>query len=126
MTKKQLPYDQIRHQLETDMIQASGLKTKPEQQGFVNRTFTSLHKSYQDKRVNHSEYVKLLNRLSVYAGGSFNDYIDLLTGAARMGMLELALQGELSQMTPEAARKRSQTITQMTGVQPIQPDKGGE
>jgi hypothetical protein len=121
---KQSSYDQLVHQLNTDLLAASNLKTKPEQQGFVNRTFTSLHKARQEKRVSQPEYVKLLNRLAAYAGGAYNDYIDMLAGAAQLGMLELAIQGEMSQFSPEQARKQRDIVTGMTGMQPHKPETG--
>ena len=121
--KKQPAYDAIRHSLETDMLAAASLKDARAQQGFINRTFTSLHTAYQEQRISQAEYVKLINRLAAYAGGAFNDYIDLLAGAASMGMLAFAIQGEVSQLTPEAARARSQSITDLTGMHPIEPDK---
>lgn len=122
--KKQPAYDAIRHQLETDMLEASTLHARIEQQGFINRTFTSLHTAHKERRISQGEYVKLINHLAAYANGAFNDYIDLLAGAAQMNMLEVAIQGEMSQLTPEAARARSQSITDLTGMSPIEPDKG--
>lgn len=121
MTKKPT-YEDLRHKLDSDMLKASSLKTKPEQQGFVNRAFTDIHKASKEKIINHGEYVKLINRLAAYQQGTYNDYIDLLAGAAQLGMLEVAIQGELPQLTPEAARERRQTITDLTGVEPIKPD----
>jgi hypothetical protein len=122
MTKKQSAYDELRHKLESDMLQASGLKTQIEQQGFINRQFMSLHKAQQEKRVNQDEYVKLVNWLSAYKQGVFNDYLDMLAGAAQMGMLEMVIQGEISQFTPEAARGRRQAITDLTGMTPAEPE----
>jgi hypothetical protein len=121
MPGKQNPYEQLRHKLDSDMLAASSLKTKPERQGFVNRTFTSLHKARQQKQVSQGDYVKLINRLAAYAGGEFNDYIDTLAGAAQLGMLELAIQGEFSQFTPEASRQRRDDVTNITGMQPHKP-----
>lgn len=123
MTKKQSAYEQLRHQLDSEMLlKAASLKTRIEEQGFINRTFTVLHKAYQEKRITRAEYVKLVNRLAAYAGGAFNDYLDILAGAAQMGMLELAIQGERSELSPEAARDRRESITDLTGVQPIEPE----
>jgi hypothetical protein len=119
----QKPYEEIRHQLDTAMLQASTLKTEIEQRGFVNQHFTRLHKARQENRINQGEYIKLLNRLAAYGGGKFNDYLDMLAGAAALGVLELAIQGELSQLTPEAARERGQVITDLTGMKPAQPDE---
>jgi len=116
-------YQDLRHKLDTDMLQNSTLRTKIEQQGFVNRTFVALHKLYEQKQISHADYVKLINRLGAYMQGAFNDYIDTLAGAAQMGMLELAIQGEIPQLTPEAAKERSQAITDITGVEPVNPDK---
>jgi hypothetical protein len=39
-----------------------------------------------------------------------------------MGMLELAIQGELSQLTPKASRQRRDAVTGITGMQPVKPD----
>ncbi len=122
--KKQPTYDELKHDLDSKMLQASNLKTKPEQQGFINRTFTSIHKAYQEKQVNHDGYIKLINRLAAYAGGAYNDYIDTLAGAAQMDMLELAIQGEIAQFSPEQSRQRRDSVTGITGVEPIQPDEG--
>lgn len=119
---KQSAYDELRHKLDSDMLAASNLKTKPEQQGFVNRTFTSLHKARQEKKVSQPDYVKLINRLASYAGGAYNDYIDTLAGAAQMGMLELVIQGEMSQFTPEQSRQRRDSVTRITGMQPHKPE----
>jgi hypothetical protein len=121
--KQPSSFDELRHKLETEMLQASSLKTRIEQQGFINRTFTSLHKAKQEKRISQAEYVKLINRLGAYAGGAYNDYIDMLAGAAQMGMLELAIQGEISQFTPEAARQRRDAVTDLTGMKPHQPEQ---
>lgn len=121
MSKKQPGYEELRHDLDSKMLQASGLRTEPERQGFVNRMFLSIHQAHQGKQVNHDEYVKLINRLAAYQGGKFNDYLDILAGAAQLGMLEMAIQGEVSELTPEAARERSQTITGMTGAAPVKP-----
>jgi hypothetical protein len=123
---KQSSYEAIRHKLDSDMLSASNLPTKPEQQGFINRTFISIHKAYQEKRVNHGDYVKLINRLAAYRQGEYNDYIDTLAGAAQLGMLELAIQGELSELTPEASRQRRDAVTGLTGMEPIKPDRDKE
>lgn len=119
---KQSSYDQLRHKLDSDMLTASSLKTKPERQGFVNRTFTSLHKARQQKQINQGDYVKLINRLAAYASGEFNDYIDMLAGAAQMNMLEVVIQGEMSEFSPEQARKQRDAVTDITGMQPHKPE----
>lgn len=124
MSSKKPTYEELRHKLDSDLLKASSLPTKPEQQGFVNRTFMVLHKAYkEEKQINHSEYVKLINRLAVFKNGAYNDYIDTLAGAAQLGMLEVAIQGELSELTPEASRQRSQIVTDLTGVQPVKPEE---
>lgn len=116
-------YDKVRHQLDDNMLEASSLRTNAEQQGFVNRTFMYFHTLYDEKQITHADYVKLINRLGAYQGGAFNDYLDTLAGATSMGMLNLAIQGEIPQLTPEASRERRDVITGMTGVQPIDPEK---
>jgi hypothetical protein len=120
---KKPTYEELRHKLDSDMLKASNLPTKPERQGFINRTFTAIHKAYQEKQVDHAHYVKLINRLAVYRQGEYNDYIDTLAGAAQMGMLEIAIQGELSELSPDASRERSQVVTDLTGVQPVKPEE---
>jgi hypothetical protein len=124
MSSKKPTYEELRHKLDSDMLQASNLPTKPQRQGFINRTFIALNKAYQDKQVNHADYVKLINRLGAYKAGEFNDYIDVLAGAAQLGMLDIAIQGELSELSPDAARQRSQAITDLTGVDPVKPEEG--
>jgi len=126
MSKKKPTYEELRHDLDSKMLQASNLKTEPERRGFINRTFTHINKLYKEKQVSHGDYVKLINRLAAYRQGEYNDYIDTLAGAAQLGMLELAIQGELSQLTPEASRQRRQAVTDLTGVAPIQPEKEDE
>lgn len=123
MGKQHPTYEELRHKLDSDMLKASNLPTKPERQGFINRTFTAIHKAYQEKQVDHTHYVKLINRLAVYRQGEYNDYIDTLAGAAQMGMLEIAIQGELSELSPDASKERSQAVTDLTGVQPVKPDE---
>jgi hypothetical protein len=120
---KKPTYEDLRHELDTNILQSSNLATKIEQQGFINRSFVHIHKVYKEKQVNHADYVKLINRLASYKGGAFNDYIDLLAGAAQMNTLDLVIQGEIPQLTPEASRERSHTITDLTGVQPVQLDQ---
>lgn len=120
---KQKRYDELRHDLESKMLQASTLPTRMERQGFVNQAFRAIYKAYQEKQVNHDEYVRLINRLGAYRHGEYNDYIDILAGSAQLGMLEMAIQGELSELSPEEARKRSQAVTHLTGVEPAQPDE---
>ena len=118
-------YEKLKHTLDSDMLSASILPTRIQQQGFVNQVFTSLYKLYEQKEITHTDYVKLINRLGAYKQGAFNDYIDTLAGAASMGMLALVIQGEISQFTPEAAAERRDAVTDLTGVQPIDPDKQG-
>ncbi len=105
------------------MLQANALKTEIEQRGFINQHFMLLHKAREAKRIDQGEYVKLIDRLAAYQRGKFNDYLDMLAGAATLGMLEVIIQGEVPQFEPEQARKRSQAITDMTGVKPAQPDE---
>ena len=116
-------YDQLKRELDTKIMGAANLATKPERQGFINRSFIDIHAAYKAKHVTHADYVKLINRLASYKQGEFNDYIDILAGAAQMKMLELAIQGEIPQLTPDAARERSQAVTDLTGVQPVEPDE---
>jgi hypothetical protein len=120
--KQHSSFDELRHKLETEMLNASSLKTQIEQQGFINRQFMSLHKARQEKRITQPEFVKLINRLAAYQQGRFNDYIDLLAGAAQMGTLEMVIQGEISQFTPEAARQRRDAVTDLAGMQPAEPE----
>ena len=120
--EKKQTYDELRHTLDSDMLKASTLPTRPERQGFVNRAFLDIHRAYKRKDINHAEYLKLVNRLAEFKQGEYNDYIDTLTGAAHVGLLELAIQGELSVMTPEASRQRRDVITDLTGVHPIKPE----
>ncbi len=120
MSKK---YDGIRHDLDTKMIRASTLTNEVERRGFVNQAFTNIHKAYQQKQISKEEYVRLINRLAAYRQGEFNDYMDMLTGAATLGLLDVVIQGELSELSPEQARSRSQHVSDLTGISPIQPEK---
>lgn len=114
-------YDQIKHDLDTKIIQASSLKSQAEQKNFVNSAFSTIHTAYKQKQVNHSDYIKLINRLANYKQGIFNDYLDSLTGAAQMGMLDIAFNDPY--LSPEASRKRRDDVTDMTGVDPIKPEE---
>lgn len=122
MSSKKPTYDELRHELDTDMLNASSLTGK-EEQAFVAESFVALYKAYTDKHVDHDQYVKLINRLAVYKFGKFNDYLDTLAGAAHLGMLDIAVRGTIPHLSPEASRKRRDTITDLTGVQPIEPEE---
>lgn len=124
MTKQKNGYDELRHKLDTEMLQAANLPTEPQRRGFVNRSFLDIHRAYQAKRfINQAEYVRLINRLAAYRQGEYNDYIDVLAGSAHLGMLEMAIQGELSELSPEQARQCRDIITGLTGVEPSQPEE---
>lgn len=112
-------YDTLRHDLESKMIQASTLPTQPERKGFINRTFSEIHKAYQEKQVNHAEYIRLVNQLAVFKRGQYNDYLDVLVGAAQVGMLETVIQAEIAAFSPEEAKKRSHAITELTNIEPV-------
>ena len=114
-------YEDLRHTLDSELLQASRLETSQEKQDFVTRTFIRIHQEYQAKQVDHTTYTKLINRLAAYAGGTYNDYLDMLVGAALVGMLDimLAQQGNLA----EEARKRGKIVTDLTGVQPVRPEE---
>lgn len=115
-------YEELRHSLDTSMLSASSLPTKAERQSFINQSFTRLYQAYQQKQVSHAEYVRLINRLGVYRQGEFNDYIDILAGAAHLGMLEIAIKGEIADLSPQAARERRDIVTDLTGLDPIEPE----
>lgn len=119
---KKPTYEELRHDLDTKMLQASSLPTD-QQKGFINRTFTGIYKAYQEKHVNHADYLKLINRLAAYQQGKFNDYMDILAGAAMMGMLDIVMEADAPQLSPEAARQRRQEVTDLTGVEPIEPEE---
>jgi hypothetical protein len=119
---KKPTFGELRRQLESEMLRASGLKTEIERRGFVNRTFTSLYKASQEKQVTHDEYIQLINKLAAFRQGEYSDYLDTLAGAAQMGLLEMVIQGEMAQFSPEQARQRRQEVTDLTGMEPHQPD----
>ncbi len=119
----QKPSEALRQQLDAALLSAASLKTEIEQRGFINQQFMLLHKAREAKRIDQNEYVKLIDRLAAYQRGKFNDYLDMLAGAATLGMLEVVIQGEVPQFEPKQARQRSQAITDMTGVKPSQPDE---
>ena len=118
-----MTYEELRHALDTQMLQASTLATEQERQNFVTTAFVGIHRDYEAKRIDHAIYVKLINRLVAYAGGAYNDYVDLLAGAATMGMLHVILAQRGKGNLAEDARKRSQAVTEMTGVEPVQPEE---
>lgn len=115
-------YEVLRHALDSKMIQSSTLTTEPERIGFVNRTFSEIHKMYKEKRVDHVVYIRLVNRLSAYHEGAYNDYIDVLAGAAQMGMLEVVMQSGIPIFSPE--RERRESVNNITNTEPIQPEEG--
>ncbi len=114
-------YEERRHALDTEMLRASGLATEKERQDFVTTAFLGIQRDYEAKRLDHAVYTKLVNRLAAYAGGAYNDYLDMLAGAATMGMLDVVLgqQGNLA----EQARAHREIVTGLTGVQPVQPEE---
>lgn len=122
MAKKQPNYEQLRHELDSKLLQAHSLTSVEEQRKFVDQTFAGFHKARQGKQISQQEYVRLINRLAAYKGGAYNDYIDTLAGAAQMGMLDLAMQGGLSALSPEESRKRRDTVTGLTGIEPVEPE----
>ncbi|GAC1468023.1 MAG: hypothetical protein PVS3B3_30740 [Ktedonobacteraceae bacterium] len=122
MSNKKPTYDELRHELDTDMINASNLDGK-EEQTFVAESFVAINKAYTDKQVSHDQYVKLINRLAAYKAGKFNDYLDTLAGAAQMGMLDIAVKGTVPQLSPDASQRRRQAVTDLTGVEPIEPEE---
>jgi hypothetical protein len=109
--------------LDTDLLRASDLKQKTERRNFFTQTFSNIDKIYRSKEINHDEYVRLLNRLASFGGGEYNDYLDMLVGAATMGLLDVVIQEEISAFSPEAAQQRSKTITNITGIEPIKPEE---
>lgn len=115
-------YDKLKHQLDNQLLEASKSTNGQEQKYFVTGTFVGIHKAYTAKEVNHAEYLKLVNRLASYKGGAFNDYMDVLTGAAAMGFLDVVVRQNLPAFSPEAARGRSGMITDLTGIQPSDPE----
>lgn len=118
-------YDDLKHWLDREMIEATELRGKEEQQAFVTTRFQNLHTAYTSKQLTYKEYLRLINWLASYQGGKFNDYLDVLAGAAQMGILETVLAPGspfASYISPEAAQKRSQTITNLTGVKPQIPN----
>ena len=119
---KKPTYEDLRHDLDTKMMRASSLPTQPEQQTFVNQTFVNLHKQYAEKQISHGDYVKLINRLAAFKGGQFNDHIDTLAGAAQLGMLDMVLNSNIETFSPEQSRLRRDAVTDLTGVQPVEPD----
>jgi predicted glycosyl hydrolase (DUF1957 family) len=113
-------YDSIFHQLKESMLKANNYESARQQQEFIEEKFKWINEFYEKRQINLQEYRILLDRLAAYKSGIFNDYIDILTGAASMGMLELALhRGDL--FGPDVARKRSKTITRMTDTPPQKP-----
>lgn len=121
MTAKQRPYEEHKHELDTKMLQAGNLQTEQERKQFVTDTFLEIHQKKQDKQINQQSYVKLINRLAAYANGAFNDYLDMLAGAAQMDLLDIAIQGG-PQFTVEQTRKQRDAVTRLTGMQPHKPD----
>jgi hypothetical protein len=119
-------YDSIKHELDTKLIQASNLASNGQQLDFVNATFKWCYQHYEDKHINHEQYVKLINSLARYKQGSFNDYLDMLAGAALVGCLDLAIQGSKqdgSIFTPERARQQQEQVNRITGMKPITPEQ---
>lgn len=121
--QKQPTYAEMRHQLDTKMIEAEKLEGETQRQGFVVSAFTGIHHQFEKKVISHGDYIKLVNKLAVYKNGQYNDYIDMLAGAAQMGMLEMAVKQVHPIFSPEAAKDRSQAVTDMFGIQPVQPDR---
>src|SRR6266567_3038070 len=107
-------YEERRHALDTEMLRASSLATEQEKQDFVTITFTRIQRDYEAKRIDQSIYTKLINRLAAFAGGAYNDYLDVLTGAAMVGMLDVILEQGKKANLAEQARSRSQAVTDLT------------
>ncbi len=121
----QKTYDELRHDLDTKLIQGSTLHPALAQ-SFVAEAFTALHTAYQAKHISYEQYIKLINRLAAYKSGRYNDYLDMLTGAATMDMLDIVIdagkQG-IPGLTPEDTRNNRDRVTKLTGVEPVEPEQ---
>ena len=117
-------YADLKSKLETSLAQAQSITDQPKQQNFVTDQFTLIHKAYEDKLINHGEYLKLINRLAAYKNAAFNDYIDLLTGAAAAGMLEFFVAQSRKRNEAQAAAARRDMITKVFGIDPVEPNEG--
>lgn len=118
-------YDELRHELDTKMLNASALSNATMQRDFVAQTFAHIHKQYTEKHIHHAEYLKLINRLAAFKPEEYNDYIDMLAGAAAVNMLDFAIEQSkrgVADLSPEQARQRRDVVTDMTGIQPVQPE----
>lgn len=125
MSKKPSQYEQINRDLQNKMLAASSLKTEMEKQSFVAQTFVAIHDHYKAKHVTLEEYVKLINKLGTsYAGGSFNDYVDTLAGAAQLNMLDTIIAQSQRGNVAQESRQRRDAVTGLTGVEPIKPEEG--
>ncbi len=122
MSDKKPTYEDIRHDLDTNILRASSIESEQEKQAFVNQMFVGIHQHYKERHVYLDDYLKLVNRLAAYKQGAYNDYLDTLVGAARLGVLDLALSGAIN-VSPEMARRRSKLVDELTGTQPSQPDE---
>jgi hypothetical protein len=119
-------YDTLKHELDTQILKASELASKDQQLDFVNRTFQTIHGHLEHKRISHKAYVKLVNTLARYKYPEYNDYLDMLCGAALVGCLDLAIQGSKqdgSIFTPERARQQQEQVNRITGLKPITPEQ---
>ncbi len=115
-------YDDIKHKLDSKMIEASSLEGQ-QAQNFVTSTFQWVRSLLDSKQISHKEYVRLINHLANYKNGSFNDYIDLLAGAAQLGQLNVLAAKSQFYNAAEQARRNSQQVTKLTGMEPYNPQE---
>jgi hypothetical protein len=123
MAEKQPTYAELRHQLDTKMIEAEKLELEPQRRNFVTSSFAGIHHQLEQKTISHGDYIKLINRLAAFKGGEYNDYVDLMAGAAQVGMLDMVVKQAHPVFSPEEARNRSQAVTDIFGIQPVKPEE---
>lgn len=116
-------YDDIRRKLSERMQNASSLVGEAERRQFITQEFVDIRKLYTQHEISHPEYIMLVDRLAAYQSGKYNDYLDMLVGAATMGMLDVVVRQSKTQDVAAQSRQRRQEVTDLTGVQPIQPDE---
>jgi hypothetical protein len=116
-------YEQWEHNLQTEMLRASTLPTAETKKQFITATFIRLNLAYEEKAMNKTSYLRLVNRLAAFDGGTYNDYLDLLVGSASMGMLDTLLEEGTQRDLAKLARSRSGDVTRLTGMSPITPEE---
>ena len=117
-----MSYESLVHTLATKMLQAASLQEEVQQTAFVRDTFVWIVEQKNKGQLSHKEYLRLVEKLAGYKDRAYDDYLDLLVGAAGMQLLEIYLANE-GENPAGHARQRSGLVDTLTGGNRVPPEE---